>query len=60
MGYVSKVQSAGFKLSATDDLQIYAVLAIPLMVTTMLVYGGVELYQHRSWKKSTGSRGSIV
>ncbi|KAJ0119461.1 hypothetical protein J7T55_013663 [Diaporthe amygdali] len=60
MGYVSKVQSAGFKLSATDDLQIYAVLAIPLMVTTMLVYGGVELYQHRSWKKSTGSRGSII
>ncbi|KAG6361627.1 hypothetical protein INS49_009854 [Diaporthe citri] len=60
MGYVSKAQSAGFKLSATDDLQIYAVLAIPLIVTTMLVYVGVELYQHRSWKRSIGTRVSVV
>lgn len=60
MGYVSKAQSAGFKLSATDDLQIYAVLAVPLIVTTMLVYGGVELYQHRSWMRSIGTRVSVV
>lgn len=60
MDYVSKAQSAQFKLIAKDGLQVYAVLAIPLVVATMLIYGGVELYQHRSWKRSIERRASIV
>lgn len=50
MGYISIKQEAPMQWSATADLKIYAVLAIPLITFTMLLYAFVEL-AHRSKNK---------
>ncbi|KAI6749335.1 hypothetical protein HG530_015174 [Fusarium avenaceum] len=57
MGFISIKQEAPMQWSATADLKIYAVLAIPLITFTMLIYAFVEL-AHRSKNKEQGLNGS--
>ncbi|KAG5659500.1 hypothetical protein KAF25_002059 [Fusarium avenaceum] len=57
MGFVSIKQETPMQWSATADLKIYAVLAIPLITFTMLIYAFVEL-AHRSKNNQQGLNGS--
>jgi hypothetical protein len=50
MGFISIKQETPMQWSATPGLKIYAVLAIPLITFTMLIYTCVELL-HRSNQK---------
>ncbi|CAM1500523.1 Fc.00g096850.m01.CDS01 [Cosmosporella sp. VM-42] len=45
MGFITISEETPLRWSATPDLKIYAILAIPLIATTMLIYGCVEVFQ---------------
>ncbi|RSL66869.1 hypothetical protein CEP53_003197 [Fusarium sp. AF-6] len=45
MGFVKIVDENPMKWAATADLKIYAILALPLIGLTMLIYGCVEMMQ---------------
>lgn len=52
MGFVTMAEESPMRWSATADLKIYAILALPLIGVTMLIYGCVELMQRtRTAKK---------
>ena len=57
MGYVSIMDEVGgFQLKAESGLRLYAAIALPLIVTTMGVYGAVELGKQRSFSKKTNNK----
>ena len=51
MGYVSVIQGTNFTLAATRDLWVYAILAIPLIGTTLLIYTIVEMRNKRKLRQ---------
>lgn len=61
MGYISVIPESGFTWQATQELKIYAVLAIPLLAFTMLLYVGIEAYKgRRKQGRVLAPQGSIV
>ncbi len=50
MGYVN-IQEDSFQVGATSGLQLYASLAFPLILLTMLIYGIMEVAKRRSIRK---------
>jgi hypothetical protein len=52
MGYVAlDTESTAFTWTAKRDLQIYVVLALPLLAVTLLLYASTEVY--KGWRKRT-------
>jgi hypothetical protein len=45
MGFITIAQESPMRWVATSGLKIYAVLAIPLIGVTMLIYGCIEICQ---------------
>lgn len=58
MGFITIAQQSPMRWKAEPDLKIYAVLAIPLIATTMLIYGCVEVMQRLKGRKKPSSKGS--
>ncbi|KAK2472018.1 hypothetical protein H9L39_15898 [Fusarium oxysporum f. sp. albedinis] len=59
MGFVTITQESPMKWSADPDLKIYAILAIPLITITMLIYMLVEFVQ-RVREKEKKANGQFV
>ncbi|KAJ4098276.1 hypothetical protein NW756_002860 [Fusarium oxysporum] len=59
MGFVTITQESPMKWSADPDLKIYAILAIPLITITMLIYMLVEFVQ-RVREKEEKANGQFV
>ncbi|KAI8399097.1 hypothetical protein FOFC_20329 [Fusarium oxysporum] len=59
MGFVTITQESPMKWSANPDLKIYAILAIPLITITMLIYMLVEFVQ-RVREKEKKANGQFV
>ncbi|KAL9561693.1 hypothetical protein ACKAV7_014249 [Fusarium commune] len=59
MGFVTIKQESPMKWSADPDLKIYAILAIPLIAITMLIYMFVEFVQ-RAREKEEKANGQFV
>ncbi|KAL6922931.1 hypothetical protein FSST1_000205 [Fusarium sambucinum] len=51
MGFITIARESPMKWKADTDLKIYAILALPLITTTMLLYGFVEMIS-RSRKRT--------
>ncbi|RFN51776.1 hypothetical protein FIE12Z_3979 [Fusarium flagelliforme] len=60
MGFVSLKQESPMQWSATPDLKIYAILSIPLISLTMLIYAMVELVQRMKERKWEANEQVIV
>ncbi|KAI1044238.1 hypothetical protein LB505_008657 [Fusarium chuoi] len=58
MGFVTIKQESPMKWSADPDLKIYAILAIPLIAVTMLIYMVVELV-HKAREKGAEANGQF-
>lgn len=54
MGYLKTVEGGGFSVTATNGLLLFAVLALPLVLLTFVVYGVSELYNRREAAKEKG------
>lgn len=54
MGYLD-VSDTGFQLDASSGLQLYALLALPLITVTMTVYGAMEFAKRRKVQGKAGS-----
>ncbi|WAO92292.1 Hypothetical protein NCS54_00979400 [Fusarium falciforme] len=50
MGFITITEESPMRWSAAADLKIYAILALPLIGVTMLIYGCVEMMQRTSAK----------
>ena len=46
MGYLD-VSETGFQVNAQSGLQLYALLALPLITFTMTIYGAMEFAKRR-------------
>ncbi|CAG7560620.1 unnamed protein product [Fusarium equiseti] len=60
MGFISLKQESPMQWSATPDLKIYAILSIPLISLTMLIYAMVELVQRLKERKFEANGHGIV
>ena len=60
MGFVTISQESPLRWTAKADLKIYAILAIPLISVTMLIYGCVEIFQRsRKGESEVRDRDSV-
>lgn len=60
MGFVSLKQESPMQWSATPDLKIYAILSIPLISLTMLIYAMVEMVQRLKERKLEANGHGVV
>ncbi|KAH7006596.1 hypothetical protein EDB82DRAFT_544376 [Fusarium venenatum] len=60
MGFVSLKQESPMQWSVTPDLKIYAILSIPLISLTMLIYAMVEIIQRLKERKLEANGHGIV
>lgn len=56
MGYIKLSPNAAFHIEAESDLKIYAILALPLIVATMVMYCFAEGLKSRSLRKEREKR----
>jgi hypothetical protein len=57
MGYLKTVEGGGFSVTATNGLWLYAILALPLVVLTFVVYALSEMYNRRAAARERGWSG---
>jgi len=59
MGYVTVVPGSAFTWAASQDLLLYAALAIPLVAVTMLVYAALEVLKATRRSKSKRQKSTV-
>lgn len=59
MGYIN-VADTKFEVTTTPGLQLYAIIALPLITTTMIIYGFVEYGKKRMMNKRMAEKASFV
>ena len=59
MGYISTVPGNAFVWTATQDLQLYAALAIPMVAVIMLVYAALEVLKARRRAKEKLQKSAV-
>jgi hypothetical protein len=53
MGYITVADAPGFSVTATKNLWLYAILAIPLAIITFAIYFASEFLSKRAARKKT-------